>query len=234
MAGRPATFALANSLAAVLLVSVIVAVGVLRFHWQELRPLQRLGWGAVGVLCAGCMMAARSRSATLAVLIGMALIFIASSRLRGRNRKSLVLGLAGVLLLGVASAVFIALAGNREWFEEAPASLAVRLQYWRSTWQLVLDHPLFGAGPGNFQSIYERYRDVTTTEQVAEPHNLFFETLASGGFIGLGLLLMVIVVVFIAIAARHQPMSEAKQPSIPGGLSMTVIDGFGSERSCRC
>ena len=114
-------------------------------------------------------------------------------------------------LLGVGCVVFIALAGNREWFEEAPASLAVRLQYWRSTWQLVLDHPLYGAGPGNFQSIYERYREATTTEQVAEPHNLFFETLASGGFVGLGLLLLAIATGFIAITARAGDV-DVEQP----------------------
>jgi O-antigen ligase/Tfp pilus assembly protein PilF len=200
--GPTGTFALANSLAAVLLVSVIGAVGVLRFHWRQLQPVQRISWAAAGVLCAACLMAARSRSATLAGLIGMALIFVASSRLRSRNRKTLVLGLAGVSLLGLGGVLFIALAGNREWFEEAPASLAVRLQYWRSTWQLVLDRPLFGAGPGNFQSIYERYREATTTEQVAEPHNLFFETLASGGFVGLGLLLLAIAASLIAITSR--------------------------------
>ena len=53
--GPTGTFALANSLAAVLLVSVIVAVGVLRFHWRQLQPLQRLGWASVGMLCAGLL-----------------------------------------------------------------------------------------------------------------------------------------------------------------------------------
>lgn len=206
--GPTATFALANSLAGVLLVSVLLAVGVLRFHWHGLTNVQVVFWTLAAIVCASCMMAARSRSATLAALIGMAMIFIASSHLNRRNRRALAFGLMGVSFLGLACVTFMALFGNREWFEEAPASIAVRLQYWRSTWRMVLDHPLVGAGPGSFQSLYERYREITTTEQIAEPHNLFFETLASGGFIGLGLLICLVVAMWIGLATRWSNPSD--------------------------
>ncbi len=189
--GPTATFALANSLAAVLLVSVIFAGGILAFCWGKLHPFQRVGWAMIVLLCAGCLMAARSRSATLAMLIASVLLLIAASRVLGRRHRVLGWGLFGVLATGGAGALFLALFGNREWFEEAPTSLAFRFQYWRSTWQMVLDHPLYGAGPGNFQSIYERYRESTATEQIAEPHNLLMETLAASGFIGLALLMLV-------------------------------------------
>ncbi len=153
-------------------------------------------------------MAARSRSATLAMLIAWGLLLIVASRILDRQRKMLGWGLLGLLVVGGAGAVFLALFGNREWFEEAPASLAFRFQYWRSTWQMVLDHPLFGAGPGNFQAIYERYREASATEQIAEPHNFLMETLAAGGFIGLGLLIL-------------------------GGFCALVIAWFREEGDCR-
>lgn len=224
--GPTGTFALANSLAAVLLVGVVCTFGVLRFHWQQLLPWQRLSWALVGLVCAASLLAARSRSALLAALIGMTLMLL----VRSPNRKALWIGLAAVSLLGMGCVLYIAVAGNREWIEEAPASLAVRLQYWQSTWQLVLERPLFGSGPGNFQSIYERYREATTTEQVAEPHNLLFETLASGGFVALGLLLMAIVAGLIKIAARGshdddgQPNDDTERWLWLGaGLSLLMI-----------
>ncbi len=207
--GPTGTFALANSLAAVLLVGVVVAVGVLRFQWHHHSRAARFAWAGVAVLCAGCLMAARSRSASLAMFVALALLLVASSRVRGRNPKTLLVGLGGVSLAGIVVAIFVALRGNREWFEEAPASLAFRFQYWRSTWQLILDQPLFAAGPGNFQSIYERYREASATEQIAEPHNLFVETLASGGFVGLGLLLVIMIAGLIVVTLRIPAMSDA-------------------------
>ena len=187
--GPTGTFALANSLAAVLLVGVDGRGGRAAVSLAQLARCS-VAWASAAVLCAGCLMAARSRSATLAMSGRLGIdvhCFVAVCA--AAIRKSLVRGAGGrVARWAWARQIFIALAGNREWFEEAPASLAFRFQYWRSTWQMVLDHPLFGAGPGNFQSIYERYREASATEQIAEPHNFFFETLASGGFVGLGLL----------------------------------------------
>jgi hypothetical protein len=187
--GPTATFALANSLAAVLLLGVLLSMGVLMLQWRHLTPMQRVTWVVAAILCAACLLATRSRSATLAMMMGVAILVVAASRvLQGRSRF-LGWGLVAVTGMGTITALCLALFGNREWFEEAPASLAVRFQYWRSSWQLVLDHPWFGAGPGNFQSMYERYREATATEQIAEPHNLWIETLAAGGFVALGLLL---------------------------------------------
>lgn len=190
--GPTGTFALANSLAAVLLVGIIGATGVLRLRWSSLNIPTRIAWGCLLLLCVGCLMAARSRSATLAMLLGVTLVFVVGSRLRQTKPAVVLKGLAAIAAIGLLGALGLALFGNPEWFEEAPASLAFRFQYWRSTWQLALDRPWLGAGPGNFQSIYERYREASATEQIAEPHNFLFETLASGGFIALALLMVLI------------------------------------------
>ncbi|MGI9469905.1 MAG: O-antigen ligase family protein, partial [Rubripirellula sp.] len=190
--GPTATFALANSLAAALLFGVVLAVGVLWYRWRSLSLGSRAMWFAVSISCAGCLMAARSRSATIAMLISIAVLWLGSTRLTGLHRRKIIGSLTALLIAAIAGALFLGAFGNREWFEEAPASLAFRFQYWRSTWQLALDHPLFGIGPGNFQSLYERYREASATEQIAEPHNLFFETLATGGFTALILLSLLI------------------------------------------
>ncbi|MEM8671164.1 MAG: O-antigen ligase family protein [Planctomycetota bacterium] len=188
--GPTATFALANSLAAALLVGVIAAVAILLWQFREL--FYSAHWVGVVLLLITCvvsLMAARSRSATLAMLIGI-LVLVAAVALKGRSKRVLWMGLSLTALLAIGVLGSLAAFGNREWFEQAPASLAFRFQYWRSTWNLALDYPLYGAGPGNFQSLYERYREAAAHEQIAEPHNLFFESLASGGFVGLILLIV--------------------------------------------
>lgn len=186
--GPTGTFALANSLAAVLLVGVVMSVGVLWFRWRHIPWGSRVSWILVVAFCATCLMAARSRSATLATLIAIAAMCIGSTRWSGLYRRKILAALTVLVCVAVLGALYLAAFGNREWFEEAPASLAFRFQYWRATWELALDHPVFGVGPGNFQSLYQRYREASATEQVAEPHNLFFETLAAGGFFAAGLL----------------------------------------------
>lgn len=197
--GPTGTFALANSFAAVLLVGLLLSSGVLRFRWSDFGWMQRLLWLAPILICGAALLGTRSRSALLASFIGLALLLVFSSKFAGsedpaqrrRRTRSLLYGIGGVSLVGGLIAIVVALFGNKEWFEEAPASLAVRFQYWRSTWHMVLDRPLFGSGPGNFQAIYERYREASTTEQIAEPHNFLVETLAGGGFVALAGLLVI-------------------------------------------
>jgi O-Antigen ligase len=218
--GPTATFALANSFAAVLLVGILLSAGVLRMHWQQFLWRERLLWAIPILISGSALLGTRSRSALLAALIGLGLIFVVLSRsgdgseVRFKRSRVLLFGLGGVSLIGILIAVFVAAFGNREWFEEAPASLSVRFQYWRSTWQMVLERPWFGSGPGNYQAIYERYREADTTEQIAEPHNLFFETLASGGFVGLTLLLILGVACFWQVARRQDPESAATYDTV--------------------
>jgi O-antigen ligase len=190
--GPTATFALANSLAAILLFGVVLAAGVLRYRFRVLGTAGLVLWVSIALLCLGSLLAARSRSATLAMVVAIGLLWLSSGRLRRFRSRALIGGLGLLVAVSVGGALFLGFYGNREWFEQAPASLAFRFQYWRASWQMVLEYPWFGVGPGNFQSLYERFRELSTTEQIAEPHNLFIETLASGGFVALGLLISIL------------------------------------------
>lgn len=220
--GPTATFALANSLAATLLFGVILSVGVLRFRFRVLGAVGLTLWLVIALLCAGCLMATRSRSATLAMLMSVTLLWLSAGRLGRFRTRALVIGLVVLMSLSVTGAVFLAFFGNREWFEQAPASLAFRLQYWRSTWQMALEYPLFGIGPGNFQSLYERFRELSATEQIAEPHNLFFETLASGGFIALAMLVSLFVAGVLVCISRKTPGTNTE--------SVTAAESVGGDK----
>ena len=224
--GPTATFALANSLAAVLLLGVVLSVGVLRFRFRRLGPWGIALWLMITLLCVGCLMATRSRSATLAMLISVALLWLSAGRLGRFRFRTVAIGLSGLVVLSVAGAVFLACFGNREWFEQAPASLAFRFQYWRSTWQMVLEYPLFGVGPGNFQSLYERFRELSATEQIAEPHNLFFETLASGGFVALLMLVSMLVAgLLVGMGRKTSAVTQSASTVEPGGDPWVLLGG---------
>ena len=228
--GPTGTFALANSLAALLLVGASGSLGMLRLRWSELPSIARVAWAVASMLCVACLVAARSRSATLTLLLSVVLLFIAGLRVSQTRPRQAIVGLAIIVVLGLTATLGLAVLGNPEWFEAAPASLAFRFQYWRATAAMVCDRPLFGAGPGNFQSIHERYREPSATEQIAEPHNFLVETWASGGFVGLAMLVCLIIAGLAVIWIRGNRSGGNKDAQSPADCGDS---GSGDSGDCQ-
>ena len=148
--GPTASFALANSLAAVLLFGVVLSVGVLRYQFRGLGRSGIVVWSLVALLCATCLLAARSRSATLAMVMAVGLLWLSSGHLSqfsvphrdGWFRRAAHCGCWWHAVSGILR--------NREWFEQAPASLAFRFQYWRASWQMHWNIPCLVLARGIF------------------------------------------------------------------------------------
>ncbi|WP_168563962.1 O-antigen ligase family protein [Crateriforma spongiae] len=133
----------------------------------------------------------------------------------------------GIGVLMVVTLTAVVAFGRGEWVRQAPMSLAFRFQYWRSTAAMALDHPWFGAGPGNFQSLYERYREPSANEQIAEPHNFLMETLGAGGFIAAALL--IIWLLSLLASQRHSSAPEnchGESPPSETRNQHVVLGGF--------
>ncbi|MBU0754490.1 MAG: O-antigen ligase family protein, partial [Planctomycetes bacterium] len=66
-----------------------------------------------------------------------------------------------------------------------------RIEIWKSTWELILDHSVLGVGPGGFRSAYPPYRNPLEAQlpgfmgartEVRDPHNEYLWAAAEGGF----------------------------------------------------
>lgn len=207
--GPTATFALANSLAAVLITGVLLSAGVVRYSFARLSPFLMAVWITIAILCATAVWATRSRSAVVACLFGAGMIWLGGggSLIRSvlqRSRTLVGLAVAACLSGGL---IWMAKPG---WFSAAQASIAFRVQYWRATLRMIADRPLLGAGPGNFQAMYDRYRDEATSEQIADPHNLFFETLGSGGLVGFLLLIVCVMLAVKVVSGGKADLASAE------------------------
>jgi len=179
------TFALANSLAGFLVPWLLAALGVLlatlgseragRWRWAVC-----LGGVGAAAACGICLLLTKSRSAYLAVLLGIAglWIFCRPARWHIGWKVPLVVGL--VLLVLLSAALFL---GGLDWevLLEAPKSLAYRFQYWQATLQMIAERPLLGCGPGNFQYTYTAYMLPEASEEIADPHNFLLEVWATAG-----------------------------------------------------
>jgi hypothetical protein len=98
-----------------------------------------------------------------------------------------------------------------------------RYDYWRIAWRLWRDHPLAGAGAGNYARTY--YERRATTEDVQQPHSLELETLGELGIVGALLLACLLAgVVWGAIRMRR----AASQSSIARALLVGALGVFST------
>ena len=71
-------------------------------------------------------------------------------------------------------------------------SIGPRLVFWENTWQVIRQHPVLGAGTGDFPAEYETVRRVRTPnhwQNVDNPHNMYLMIWSQSGLVGLGVVL---------------------------------------------
>ncbi|MFQ6048307.1 MAG: O-antigen ligase family protein, partial [Phycisphaerae bacterium] len=171
---------------------------VVRAAWRPTRLWAvRLVGGLVGPgLCLAGLVLTRSRGAMVTGLVAAWLgALVLSGRLWVRRRRVAAAAIVvGPLVVGVMvlSLVVGARAGGRVGPGQAVGQVAgvfrgsvvFRMQYWRGASAMIADHWLTGVGPGNFGRHYLQYKPPGASEEVQNPHNLFFAVLAEWGWLG--------------------------------------------------
>jgi O-antigen ligase len=193
------TFALANSLAVFLVGPLVLAVAV-GFH----NLVHRDGAGSRGTALAMaaplvlvlliCLILTKSRSAYLGLLAVVGLLAW-RARKRVPVRVLMAAGLAGLGVIAILVTAGLATGRlDREVLTQSPMSLRYRWEYWQGTWGVLthgapglrtaLGAPTFwsGVGPANFRAAYLRYKLPQASEEILDPHDLFLEVWATGGF----------------------------------------------------
>jgi hypothetical protein len=96
-----------------------------------------------------------------------------------------------------------------------------RLDTWESALKDARAHPALGSGAGTFERWWLENRDVGL--KVRDAHNLYVETLAELGPIGLAALLAIVAVpVLAAIRARRSPLAA---PALAGFIALVAHAG---------
>ena len=225
----------ARLLATGLLVGAPALLGVLlasRYHalttaGDSLTTAQREGRELAWILAALAIVAA-------AVAVGL---HVAERRLRLPARAGRLL-VAAVALCAVLVAVGALVAAGgpvsavtdaRDAFRESPApgtgdlnrrllsaSGNGRSDYWRVARTMVRDEPLLGGGAGSFEAHWFQERSVAF--HARDAHNLYLETLAELGPVGLALLLATLALPLLALPGTRRlaygPAAAAPTPRI--------------------
>lgn len=179
--------------------NVLMALAAFLFAelaWQR-AGRARWGWGAAALLALVdtlFLVQGRTGYVIVAVLLG----YLCVSRLR---RRGLLAGTAALLLLfgaayGVSDAfhsrIDVAMQQFRAWQPgraTGSSSIGERLEFYRTSVELVGEHPLFGVGTGGFSKAYAEKIRGTGMAETQNPHNEYLLVAVQTGLVGLALLL---------------------------------------------
>ena len=189
-----ARFALANTLGGVLALAAVLIMGFLfELLKQKKSFLKIILAGLMMLLVLYCLLLTKSRTALLGMVVGISLLFL--YRIIHSTRIQPKYILAGVFTLGLlAVLVLVAIFTGGldiEVLTEAGKSFRYRIEYWIATWNMLSEHFLFGAGPGNFREAYLEFKLPESSEVILDPHNIWLDAWSQGGIVSLLGLLMV-------------------------------------------
>lgn len=183
-----ANFALANSLATLLCLGVILSGGALANLLRETgtqADKSRKWMGLVALTIAllaqaVCLLLTRSRTAYLSILVALVLWLIlewtrGKVRLAGRTLRWVGVAVGALVLVGFSWLLTV----DRLVWSEALKSFSYRLEYWQATVAMIRDHVWTGVGLGNFQTYYPQYKLEQASEIVADPHNWILDIAAT-------------------------------------------------------
>ena len=196
-----------NNLALYLERTVMVGAALALF---SLRWDHKLFWAALTLPQAAALLLTYSRGAILlGIPVGVLILMLGGWQLyrgaefkfqRSAFRRSLFGLLILVMLAGMAAVILvpISLGGTeriRQAFDFSQGTGFLRIQMWRSAWQMALDHPLLGVGPDNFLYTFRSEYILPAAWQEPDlnhPHNWILDFWTRLGLPGLifGLLFM--------------------------------------------
>ena len=98
-----------------------------------------------------------------------------------------------------------------------------RTEQFHTAWQQVTDHPVLGGGSGSYGEYWFQHRRVPAT--VHDAHNLYLETLAELGPIGLAMLTLALAVPLVAVRrARASPLAAVAAGAYVAYLAHAFVD----------
>lgn len=198
---------------ALTLVAAGLAIGVRRRDEADAKP--RAAWmGAmIGVALLGLAALALtfSKGAIGAMVIALVATALAAMGRRTWWRRSVAMG-------AVAAVVCIVIVRGLIGPPESAAgerSLLFRAMYWQAAAAMVRDQPITGVGPGAFQDRYMIVKNPLSPEDVADPHNVFVNHIATLGIGGLAWCGVLIGMLWMAARGRDDCEKQATPPATP-------------------
>ena len=200
---------------AIAVTTIIPLIRYLR-DYATLLPMTKRNKMAMDIFTVLCVLATIGTQARTGVVsLGVLSIFYFLKSKR-KLMFLLILPLFGALFYFVAPAGYFERMNTISDTQES--SSAGRIEAWEWGWKFTLDHPITGGG---YHSFIMHQTGTIDNPAYLEAHNIFFETMADHGFVGLGLLLVLILGMII----NCQSMSKRakKVPDLAWAVNMGTM-----------
>jgi len=195
--------------------------GILLFFFMR-KPNTPLRWLALGGFVLGIATIILSQSRNTWVTLGILSIFFILYLAHAQPLwKRIGLGICITLLLASAYSIPMVktrvdltlesisnYSASQDYRDIArTSSLGVRIELWKTAWNIFLENPLLGVGIGGFKEEAiknsERYQVNEAVRQYKYAHNQYLVTLATRGIPGLILLLLVLLIpIYMAMSQQ--------------------------------
>lgn len=206
------------------------------------RPVVLLAWGAGG-LVALAMLMSLSRGAMLGVAAAVAVMATLASR---RTLGAMLIGLlvlSLVLLLGAFNVLpqqlTMRLSQVVQYFgvfdvrqvELTSQNWAIveRMARWQSAWDMFVNNPLLGVGPGNYAVAYKTYALPGWSDPLGHAHNFYLNMMAETGVLGAGAYLSLVGIWFwhgVRVVRRAGGTARVMALGLVGVLTAAAVHNF--------
>jgi len=182
----PMTFAYQQ----ILVLPIAIFLGWINFRSQKKKSIL---WFIAASLIAAGVTFSFSRGAWLGMIISLIVIAYFINKIVGRVILASVIAFSVLVLILAPTSLFATRA--RAFFRpHEVVSTQERFYMWQSALAIAADHPLFGAGWGNFTPAHAEYKmpgDIWAP--ACNAHSNYFTALADAGWVGFGIFLLLTI-----------------------------------------
>ena len=199
----------------------------------QTSALQKVLIAYIGLMTLVGIIITLSRAGWVATLVGL-LVFLLWGDWRLRVMWPRIL--AGIGGVGVLAIVAFNFAPVRNYViytlsvdqTDTPAgvrdvSMGGRTVMWGSTAKMIVEHPMFGTGPGSWQWFHLKYRNPRIQTHAEYAHNDILNLASDYGLIGFGLVAAAIICFFRHVALLTGRKNSSEQRAFAIGAAIAVI-----------
>jgi O-antigen ligase len=182
-----------------------------------------------GVASPSRVSGAEGRAHLLAVWIALGAVLLAfapgPAAAAGRRLADVEWRRRGPVAAAAAACVILVTAYVARYRIDAFFTTGYRPAYWHVAWVETKAHPWLGGGAGTFADYWTRYGDVNLQGGALDAHNLYLETLAELGPIGVVLLAAALALPLrVALRHRSRPLVAAAAGGYATFLAHAALD----------
>jgi O-antigen ligase len=143
---------------------------------------------AIGLMGVALVMSG-SRGGLVALLAEIVFVIFISRRTQTKEQLVLKIALAAVLVATIVGGTIL-IGGDSTLTRIAETAVSKdptssRTQIWATTWEIIKQNPVFGAGWGALGAAYTQFDPLNGRDRVEQAHNDYLQLLADAGIIGL-------------------------------------------------